>query len=939
MKKYLVFALSLLLGVFSSCTKEEQYDDSGSGSVIRKMGFWARSAQQTRWAQSDAIGVFSSNENNVKFTIGNLPSDKTQLAWYQGPLTAGTTIKGAYYPYKASAGDDPTRLSVAIPSEVIYGIAPTRFDIASYVSGKDVPIVFQKKLATVKISFSNVDGSWGQGQILKSITLKAPRSMAGRYRANLDSVSQPLAEEDATDQLIIDMRSASLTPSLTTQVSIAPTWRIGDFIEVAVSRVRDEADPVGDFKKVTIPLGSNAAEGEEIALVIDADAIDPEGTSVGHYFATPSGAGTKSGSDWDNALGAGELRELLRQQMNGSVQDDQKAFANAALLDGATFHLSEGDYSLSVEDNKALTMAFTGYSKQVAVSFKGGYPSGLSGTTRAGRDTTKAGGHITAFTGNAGAAAILTVADQVNASFEGLTFKNSKSDGGNQMALRVHAESGAATVSVTSCRFIGNVSPDTGTGAAVKLNHCTATLTSCYFGGNTARNGAALALDNAGAAARVRVNNCVFEGNNTFNTAGAVQNAGMTDVEFSGCTFSGNKAASWGGVFHTASSAATLFKGCVFNANSSDKGAGVMSIQGTTGVRCEDCEFSFNSAGKLGGDGSHKDVSGTVMVLRNAGDAVTLEGCSFNGNTGDGYGGVIAAINSATIRATSCQFTANRALSGWGSAINLNASDAKVYLDHCLFKNNSEPSRGVIASRTGNLVYMNACSFKDNVTTGASATQGSVVHAGNSFFCMHNVSSYNNRCETATGNDNHAFNCDRGFLIVNSTLMDNPGQYVVRVNDLNVDGSYTGEGSLTLCNNIVVSRTTTTPFWVRATITRTNYGHNLRSSSSANGNVPDSSPGSDLFNVSDGTLGGSWSEVWSAASHYGVYAWNGALAGFTPATAALVESAIKSCSVSIAGVTHVGNDFYSWLQSIGALGKDGRGNARSGSWWPGSYQN
>ena len=64
-----------------------------------------------------------------------------------------------------------------------------------------------------------------------------------------------------------------------------------------------------------------------------------------------------------------------------------------------------------------------------------------------------------------------------------------------------------------------------------------------------------------------------------------------------------------------------------------------------------------------------------------------------------------------------------------------------------------------------------------------------------------------------------------------------------------------------------------------------------------------------------------------------------ALSGFTPATAALVESAIKSCSVSIAGVTHVGNDFYSWLQSIGALGKDGRGNARSGSWWPGAYQN
>ena len=31
--------------------------------------------------------------------------------------------------------------------------------------------------------------------------------------------------------------------------------------------------------------------------------------------------------------------------------------------------------------------------------------------------------------------------------------------------------------------------------------------------------------------------------------------------------------------------------------------------------------------------------------------------------------------------------------------------------------------------------------------------------------------------------------------------------------------------------------------------------------------------------------------------------------------------------------------FYSWLDSIGALAKDGRGNPRGATTWPGAYDN
>ncbi len=34
-----------------------------------------------------------------------------------------------------------------------------------------------------------------------------------------------------------------------------------------------------------------------------------------------------------------------------------------------------------------------------------------------------------------------------------------------------------------------------------------------------------------------------------------------------------------------------------------------------------------------------------------------------------------------------------------------------------------------------------------------------------------------------------------------------------------------------------------------------------------------------------------------------------------------------------------GDAFYSWLEGIGAIGKDALGKDRGTSWWPGAYQN
>ena len=78
------------------------------------------------------------------------------------------------------------------------------------------------------------------------------------------------------------------------------------------------------------------------------------------------------------------------------------------------------------------------------------------------------------------------------------------------------------------------------------------------------------------------------------------------------------------------------------------------------------------------------------------------------------------------------------------------------------------------------------------------------------------------------------------------------------------------------------------------------------------------------------------------------YLWNGTTS-FTKLSDAEVSAAIKSCSNTMCGkvmagdkevydFAKIGEDFFGWLDSIGAFDKDGYGNQRGAAWWPGSYQ-
>ena len=395
------------------------------------------------------------------------------------------------------------------------------------------------------------------------------------------------------------------------------------------------------------------------------------------YFVKTDGACsdvdvTRAGASWGNALNVTGLRDLLAQPVDGSgnqIYDED--YDRAWMLDGATIHVAEGDYYLAGSAaNFEVKMEFTGYTRQVAVTVKGSYPDDLEGTSLAGRDTTA---YRSAFTGN-NEAGIFWLANQTDLTFDGITFKNARF---NAQHAAVHLDSGNSgntTVTLDGCRFLENSNSDNYSAASIAIQKGTANITNCYFARNYARNGSCI---NMGAGdGSVTISDCLFEHNSTYNTSGAVQNAGKT-ATITGCTFDHNTAGDFGGgAFHAnGSGSTTTFTDCIFSTNSAVQG-GAVSIQSATAT-FTGCEFSSNSAssGNQGraGNGEMTESTGTAIVDNVAGGAIvlhnnsancTLNGCTFTGNTApNGCGGAIGFKNvAATLNINSgTSFTGNQA--------------------------------------------------------------------------------------------------------------------------------------------------------------------------------------------------------------------------------------------------------------------------------------
>lgn len=643
-------------------------------------------------------------------------------------------------------------------------------------------------------------------------------------------------------------------------------------------------------------------------------------------FVTPSGAGTKSGRSWDNAMGTAELKDFIEQPVDGSgTQINAEANYKATRLDGITFHMAAGDYYLTTAAGKQVKVEFSGYPKQVKATFLGGYPTGLTGTSKVGRDATQ---YCSAFTGNNCSAGIFILGNQTDLSFDGITFKEAGGDF-SAAVFNLGAGLGNCSLSLDNCRFVDNVISRTG--ACIYAGKSTVTVNNCLFSGNSAGTASCIHLNDS--PGNVSVSGCTFT-NNQAATGGVVNFAVNEGTErtarFSGCTFSGNSGTN-GGVIRLTGTGSVSFTGCTVSGNHCDEGLGGFAKIEHGNLSLEACTLSENYAkGQWGGG---------AVWMNNNDSRFNAVGCTFRGNycTSGLYGGVLYDEANAgnEVSFADCLFEEN--YSGFAGGVIYLGSLSTLKMSSCMVRNNHSDSRGMIQCADECLVYLSRVTFSTNRT----GIWGTVLNSGGSWVCMNNVTSYNNY-RSAGSSQSVTINTSGSLLITNSTFVDNAPTALIRA------GGNANHG-LTVCNNVFINTNTQNNTIVNGDSSDwvwNNQGWNIWSTTeNTYVNVDRDWAGRNIS-----WFKGSYSESWDASGRYGIYQWNLSdpnvktehLVPITESSNPVYDTMCNQFNFNDTrhGLSNVGADFYGWLEGLGALGVDGRNQARSipGSWWPGAYQ-
>ena len=154
------------------------------------------------------------------------------------------------------------------------------------------------------------------------------------------------------------------------------------------------------------------------------------------YFVKPVVSGTGDGLSWENAMGMAEFLKMIKQKKGSQAESDE----NADNVDDRDFYFIGGTYS--VEDIK---VEYSGYGSRVKFRVHGGYDPASKGTDVSSRNAE------TVFDGS-GSKRFLTLGNQTEPTFDGITFANLKSSSEGCIML-ASGGSGDSRVNFKNCTF------------------------------------------------------------------------------------------------------------------------------------------------------------------------------------------------------------------------------------------------------------------------------------------------------------------------------------------------------------------------------------------------------------------------------------------------------------------------------------------------------
>lgn len=275
-----------------------------------------------------------------------------------------------------------------------------------------------------------------------------------------------------------------------------------------------------------ISIGSpSVAPWDESTTVITGG--DAEKVPLLPYFVKPVVSGNGNGLSWENAMGMAEFLKMIRQKSGTQAESDE----NADNVDDRDFYFIGGTYS--VEDIK---VEYSGYGSRVQFRVHGGYDPASKGTDVSSRNAE------TVFDGS-GSKRFLTLGNQTEPTFDGITFANLKSNVAHEGCISIAAGgSGDARVNFTNCTF-RKCTGSGGQNPILMVRKGLAKLNNVTFDGCRADGGVRGLIRLAQKESRVYLNACTFI-NNTFGGGGFGLLVHLNDVGGNVCmhnvTFAGN---------------------------------------------------------------------------------------------------------------------------------------------------------------------------------------------------------------------------------------------------------------------------------------------------------------------------------------------------------------------------------------------------------------
>ena len=524
---------------FSSCEKERELLSFGSDErairIIPEIASpYTKSnpitdGKETEFNKGDMIALLC-NDGHVTYKLtdkGWQTTDNYYLRWGSAPVSYS-----AFYPATEKSttfGNFELQSSQRTADRLAAADYMTcTVEDAVKTSDGSLRLKMERQMAKVSFTLSGIEGSarvqgfrvwtstgFTEGQpnsdrmYISPYIAAAEGSVSGQNGTTYTAIVVP-SEADASNVFVtFNYNGKDIT--LTGVPELKKGFRYDMNINIAGTIISIDSPSVAPWDEGTIVIPGGDAE--KVPLL--------------PYFVKPVVSGNGNGLSWENAMGMADFLKMIRQKTGTQAESDE----NADNVDDRDFYFIGGTYS--VENIK---VEYSGYGSRVQFRVHGGYDPASRGTDVSNRNAE------TVFDGS-GSNRFLTLGNQTEPTFDGITFANLKSNGNQEGCIQIAAGgSGDARVNFTNCTF-RKCTGSGGQNPILMVRKGFAKLNNVTFDGCRADGGVRGLIRLAQKESRVYLNACTFI-NNTFGGGGFGLLVHLNDVGGNVClhnvTFAGN---------------------------------------------------------------------------------------------------------------------------------------------------------------------------------------------------------------------------------------------------------------------------------------------------------------------------------------------------------------------------------------------------------------